>query len=631
MKKVLIIAGGLQIGGAERFAANISKYAPEDEYEFHYIVFEGNENVYGPEISANGGKVFTLPSPSKGYRAYINTLGELMNEHKYVAVHSHTMFNSGINLIVAKKHGVPVRIAHSHTTKTDTKVSAAQKIYEFIMKLLILTYSTHLFACGVEAGEWLFGKKAFKKKGVVIRNGIDSKSFAFDEKNRTRTREQYGIGKDAFVIGHSGTIIPLKNQKFLIELLPKIVEKKPNAKLVLLGNGEDEQIEELKVAAKECGVSDRIIFCGGVMNVNEHLSAFDVFAFPSLREGTPLALLEAQANGLPCVVSANVPDDAFVTDLIRVTSLDDKNSWIENICRANRVHAEKYSESISKAGYGTDTAYAPLYDAYSGKKVQRRPMISLSFDDARGDNAVVADEILIPLNIPATFNVTTGYVDGTCPKDMLPSEKAAMTIGDVVRLESSPVIEIALHGDRHLNTEEDILEGRRKLAQWLQKDESYKFGFASPGSGMNLIKFKSDECFYLRTQIAYMRTSLRIESMKFIRVLSRKIGRVIHWPFFYRIAYADTEMTCKDGKIVYSIPVLEDITAEQLCAIVDDCIKKKSSVTFMFHSILEKPDGVDNCTWSRERFSKFCEYIDKKRKLGEIDICTTMELFNRMA
>ena len=155
MKKVLIIAGGLQIGGAERVAANISKYAPEGRFVFHYLVFEGIENVYGPEIENAGGTVY------KGYIRYIRTLFELLKKNAYTVVHSHTMFNSGINLFLAWINRVPIRIAHSHTTKTEGNVSLVQRIYEGIMRLLIGFTATDLFSCGVEAGYWMFGKRIF--------------------------------------------------------------------------------------------------------------------------------------------------------------------------------------------------------------------------------------------------------------------------------------------------------------------------------------------------------------------------------------------------------------------------------------------------------------------------------------
>lgn len=363
MKRVLIISGGLQVGGAERVAANISRYAPKGKFEFHYLVFEGIDNVYGPEIEKDGGKVITIPSPAKGYGRYIKNVSRLIKEGNYVAVHSHTMFNSGLNLLIAKFHRVPHRITHSHTTRTEKKTSVVQRLYEGFMKGMINFSATQLFSCGVEAGYWLFGKKAFDKKGLVIRNGIDIDSFRWSEESRDRIREAYSL-KDSFVIGHSGTLLPLKNQELLIRLMPRILEKKPKAFLLLLGGGDEQYAQELKALAQSLGVGDAVRFCGSVSNVGEHLSALDVFAFPSLREGTPLALIEAQTNGLPCIIADCIPKDACLTDLILPLPLENTQQWIEALCNAERADPGKSAELIRTKGYGVESCFQPIYDTY---------------------------------------------------------------------------------------------------------------------------------------------------------------------------------------------------------------------------------------------------------------------------
>lgn len=367
MKKILIIAGGLQRGGAEKVAANIFQYAPKGTFSFHYLVFSGIENVYGDEIERNGGKVFTIQSPSLGYFTYFRTLLKLMRQYRYDVVHSHTMFNSGINLLAALLCGVRIRIAHSHTTKTETKVSGAKKLYEHLMRALIYLCASNLFACGQDAGIWLFGKWAFQKKGIVIRNGFDVKACLFNEQNRQKVRDAYGL-RNQLVIGHSGTLLPVKNQMFLIELMPDILSSRPDAMLMLLGGGEEVYTKLLKEKVKTYGVEDKVIFCGAVDNVAEYLSAMDVFAFPSLREGTPLALLEAQANGLPCIISDRIPMDAQLTSLVKAYSLDSKAMWIEALCAASREKSEVYNDQVIANGYDAKDAYLPIYESYRGKR-----------------------------------------------------------------------------------------------------------------------------------------------------------------------------------------------------------------------------------------------------------------------
>lgn len=362
MKKILIVCAGLQFGGVERFSTNIVKYAPQGEFDFDYLIFDGLGDALAPEIKKENGKIISIPSPSKGYRKYIKRLGMLIDENHYDVVHSHTQFNTGINMVVARKHGVPIRIAHSHTTAHEKKVSWIRLIYENFMRILISLNATNFCACGVQAGKWMFRKHSF----TVINNGVDTEAFTFSVENRIKIREQYSIESEEFVIGHSGTLSALKNQEFLIRILPNILQQKPNTKLMLMGTCPGDYKNHLIAVSEECGVLDRVIFTGAVMNVNEHLSAFDVFAFPSLREGTPIALLEAQANGLPCIISNAIPKDAQITNLCQALPISDTSAWINAICQTKREKPARYRDIIEKSGYSAKVTFEKLYDIYRG-------------------------------------------------------------------------------------------------------------------------------------------------------------------------------------------------------------------------------------------------------------------------
>lgn len=363
MKSILIICAGLQFGGVERFATNIIKFAPKGEYRFDYLIFEGLGDAYVPEIKEKGGRVITFPSPQQSYRNYIKKLGDLIDQNHYDIVHSHTQFNSGINLWVAKKHGVPIRIAHSHTTAHENAISKKQRVYEKLMRKMILKNATVRCSCGVEAGKWMYVNHSF----IVIDNGIDTELFAYNEENRCNIRNRYNISNEAFVIGHSGTISKLKNQAFLIQQLPEIRKIKKNAELMLIGTGSEDEQKHLVSLAKANGTMDYVHFIGAVLNVYEFLSAFDVFAFPSLREGTPLALIEAQANGLPCIISDTIPDDAVVTDLVVKIPLNDRRAWINAIEKSIRVDSSKYNILLSKTDFNAKNSYKKLYDLYNSQ------------------------------------------------------------------------------------------------------------------------------------------------------------------------------------------------------------------------------------------------------------------------
>ena len=354
MKKVLIISAGVDIGGLEIFAVNISRFAPKNEFSFDYLVFEGNTQDLAPEITSRGNRIITFRSPHDDYFDYLKNLGKLIDDNHYDVVHSHTQFNSGLNMMVAKKHHVPIRIAHSHTTAHENKVSLKQRVYESVMRSFIKRYSTDLCACGIDAGRWEFGDKDF----TVINNGIDTKRFQFDTNNRNKIRNKYYIPKNALLIGHCGTLVKLKNQEHIIRNLPS------DAYYMCVGGSPGDYEDYLRKLSKEFGNEDRVIMTGSVMNVEEYYSAFDVFAFPSLREGTPLALLEAQANGLPCIISEHIPEDALVTDLISVIPLNDNDSWKTALCTRKREIAVDYAKVLYQKGFDIETAFAPLYDIY---------------------------------------------------------------------------------------------------------------------------------------------------------------------------------------------------------------------------------------------------------------------------
>lgn len=363
MKYILQITANLCIGGAEKVARDIGLYPDIGEYENHYVVFGEAIGEYEPQLLARGCKVFHVPSPGKGYVAYLNTLRELMARYPYTAVHAHTMFNCGWIMLVSRCSGIPVRIAHSHSALVNGG-GLAKTIYEKLMRFLILTCATDLVGCGEKAGRRLFGEKAWAERGKLILNGIDVQAFRFDDAARKAIRTRYDLA-DSFVIGHVGHLAQVKNQSFLLELMPRIRERKPNAKLLLLGEGSDRPMLEQKI--RDMRLENHVIMTGNVSNVSDYLSAMDVFAFPSLYEGTPLSVIEVQANGLPCVLSTGVPRDVYLTDLIQPLALTEPEKWIQVICGSRRSGNTHYQEQLLQSGFDVSSAMEKLYDIYEQK------------------------------------------------------------------------------------------------------------------------------------------------------------------------------------------------------------------------------------------------------------------------
>lgn len=357
-RKILIIAASLRIGGAEKVARDIALYDELRQFEYHYVVFSDRVGAYEAELTALGCRIFHLDPPGRSYRAYWKSLIHLMREHRYHAVHAHNMFNCGISLLAARLCGVPIRIAHAHSTLNESG-GPAVRLYERLMRLLILSCATDLVGCGVRAGIRLFGERSFRHRGELILNGIDTASYRFDPDARASLRRELGV-ENVFLIGHTGHLMTVKNQRFLIEAMAPILRLRPDAKLLLLGDGPDRPMLESLI--RDLALQERVLMPGNVTDIPRWLSAMDVFAFPSLYEGMPLSLIEAQANGLPCIISDGVPSDVHLTPLIRVLALDDStDNWAEAICSAAR-----------SGGDEPDAPLAADFDVHSATEHIRR-------------------------------------------------------------------------------------------------------------------------------------------------------------------------------------------------------------------------------------------------------------------
>ena len=358
--RILQIAASLKIGGAEKVARDLGICAINAGHEVHYVVFGDEIGDYEAELTAGGARIYHIASPSQGYRQYIDTLKQLMRDNHYEAVHAHTMFNIGWVMWAAKQCLVPTRIAHAHSV-LDTTGGLKTSLYEKAMRHLIQQNATELIACGDAAGIRLFGKRAFRERGKLILNGIDTAAFAYSVDRRRQIRKELGA-EEAFLVGHVGHLAEVKNQSFLIRLMPELLKRKPNAKLLLLGEGPDRpMLEEL---IRELQLTGKVVMTGNVRNVSDYLSATDVFAFPSLYEGMPLSIIEVQANGLPCILSTGVPKDVYLTDLVKALPLDRPQQWVEAICSAERRKPERYASELASKGFDTESVMRKFLQIY---------------------------------------------------------------------------------------------------------------------------------------------------------------------------------------------------------------------------------------------------------------------------
>lgn len=298
--RVLQVMTSLDRGGMETMTMNFYRHIDRERVQFDFLLHRSREGDYEEEARSLGAKVFRVPRQNPLDSGYWRALDNFFSKYRYKVVHVQLDCMSAVPLAVAKRHGVPVRIAHSHSSRQDHDVKYPMKM---VCKRFIRCETTDLFACGVDAGRWMFGTDEF----TVVRNSIDVDAYAFDTECRARVRRELCVDEDALVIGHVGRFVPAKNHAFILDVFAETLKLRPDAVLVLVGDGELRAGAERRTEA--LGISSRVHFLGVRSNVADLMQAMDVFLMPSIYEGLPLVLVEAQAAGLPCLISDSIPQD----------------------------------------------------------------------------------------------------------------------------------------------------------------------------------------------------------------------------------------------------------------------------------------------------------------------------------
>ena len=282
-EKIIVahIMGKWNGGGVESVVMNYYKNIDRNRIQFHFLCDEDSTDIPYEEIEKLGGKVIVIPPYQKLFK-YQKELYRIFKENNYKIIHSHINALSVFPLKIAKKAGVPIRIAHSHST--SNKKEWKKNILKMILRPFSKLYANNYFACTEYAGKWLFGKKVVERKELnVINNAIDLKKFEFNENTREDLRKELGIKEDVLVIGHVGRFMKQKNHEFLIDVFEKAIKQDDNIYLILVGQGPLE--DKIKEMAKEKGIENKILFLGQRNDVNKLYQAMDIFVLPSLYEG----------------------------------------------------------------------------------------------------------------------------------------------------------------------------------------------------------------------------------------------------------------------------------------------------------------------------------------------------------
>ena len=352
--RIAQVVGKMVNGGVEAVVMNYYRHIDRSKVQFDFIVDEDSTYIRKEEIESLGGRIYIVP-PYQKLNKYIPALINIFKENQYKIVHSHINTLSVFPLYAAKKAGVPIRIAHNHSTAAPGEWK--RNILKYTLRLFAKVYATHYAACSRYAGEWLFGNRAMKRGEITIfNNAIELEKFKYNPKVREEVRKKLQI-EDKFVIGHVGRFCYAKNHEYLIDVFEEVCKFSPNAVLMLIGDGEDREKIEEKI--KNIG-NDNIIVLGSRSDTHELYQAMDVFVLPSKIEGFPVVGVEAQAAGLPCILSDKIIEEAKITDGVTFLSLDESAiTWakvIDKMSKTERnttalVDLTKKGFSIKKEAY----------------------------------------------------------------------------------------------------------------------------------------------------------------------------------------------------------------------------------------------------------------------------------------
>ena len=322
--RVAQVMGYMNGGGVESVVMNYYRHIDREKVQFDFIVCEESTLIPREEIEGLGGRIFMVPDYKK-LPQYLGALVSLFKREGWHIVHSHMNSLSVFSLYAAKKAGVPVRIAHSHSTSGND--GFARNMLKNVLRSLSKRYPTNLAACSERAAEWLFGSDCDCR---LFPNGVDTKQFKDAKKRRDIIRSQLGISEGALVLGHVGRFAKQKNHAFLLEIFMALKEISPNTTLLLVGDGP--LFSEIDYRVQELGLDDDVLLLGQRDDIPDLLAAMDVFCLPSLYEGLPVVGIECQAAGLPILVSNSVTQELKKSSFVEFESLESPpKEW------ANRV------------------------------------------------------------------------------------------------------------------------------------------------------------------------------------------------------------------------------------------------------------------------------------------------------
>lgn len=358
MKILHIPTGGLISDGIVSCIVDYMAAMNKSDMDIRVLATNIGEKKAAQRVKDSGCKVISLPYRKTNIIKYFFTLYRYIAKEKIDIVHVHgSSAIMSVEILAAKLAGCKIRIAHSHNTTCNHKKA------DSMLRPIFNWLYTDAFACGKDAGKWLFGERKF----TVIPNGRNIEEYVYNTEKRIQYRKELKIPESAFVIGHVGRFNIQKNHEYIIRIFEEIYKKNKNSYLVLIGTGE--RIDEIKEVVNKSDIRAHVIFAGVIDKVSGYLSAFDAMLLPSLYEGFPMVVIEWQISGLPCLISDKVTTECALTSLVKFKSLEENpKSWAIDIEQLVRKDREKDIKAIcgeiKDAGYDIKTDAEKLKEIY---------------------------------------------------------------------------------------------------------------------------------------------------------------------------------------------------------------------------------------------------------------------------
>lgn len=371
--RVLNIVGLMSPGGIETFIMNIYRSLDRNKVQFDFLTHKGIDGVFDNEIQSLGGRIYKMPQLREGEKTYYwkfleyrSALKSFFKAHpEYHIIHGHMTNTASIYIPIARKYGkVTCFIAHSHLTQARPGLSG--KITDLMHKR-IPSLATDYFACSEMAAKWIYPQKLIdQEKVIVVKNGVDPQKFHYDPDNAALLKSKMHLS-DKFVIGNVARFKTEKNHTFQIDIFNEIYKKDPNSILMLIGEGE--LMDNIKKKVVKLGLEKAVLFLGLRKDIPDLMQTMDVFLLPSLYEGLPVVGIEAQAAGLPVIMSTGITKETDITGNVTFLNLQEgAKVWADKILEIrNSFQRKDMMEHIQRNGYDITATAMWLQDFYIKK------------------------------------------------------------------------------------------------------------------------------------------------------------------------------------------------------------------------------------------------------------------------